>query len=81
MKMIILVRTREIDYICWYISLLAHPTTDRGNYSQSYEVSGNLINDCLKSCATDICNVSFDDIGWIQATLPIRLGGIGLPLI
>ena len=33
--------------------------------------------DCLKSCATDICNVSFDDIGWIQATLPIRLGGIG----
>ena len=34
--------------------------------------------DCLKSCATDICNVSFDDIGWIQATLPIRMGGIGL---
>ena len=34
--------------------------------------------DCLKSCATDICNVSSDDIGWIQATLPIRLGGIGL---
>ena len=34
--------------------------------------------DCLKSCATDIYNVSFDDIGWIQATLPIRLGGIGL---
>ena len=34
--------------------------------------------DCLKSCATDICNVSFDDIDWIQATLPIRLGGIGL---
>ena len=34
--------------------------------------------DCLKSCATDICNVSFDDIGWIQATLPIRLGGIDL---
>ena len=34
--------------------------------------------DCLKSCATDICNVSFDDIGWIQATLPIRLVGIGL---
>ena len=33
---------------------------------------------CLKSCATDICNVSFDDIGWIQATLPIRIGGIGL---
>ena len=34
--------------------------------------------DCLKSCATDICNASFDDIGWIQATLPIKLGGIGL---
>ena len=34
--------------------------------------------DCLKSCATDICNVSFEDIGWIHATLPIRLGGIGL---
>ena len=34
--------------------------------------------DCLKSCATDICNASFDDIGWIQATLHIRLGGIGL---
>ena len=34
--------------------------------------------DCLKSCATDICNVSFDDIGWIQVTLPIRMGGIGL---
>ena len=32
--------------------------------------------DCPKSCATDICNVSFDDIGWIQATLPIRLSGI-----
>ena len=35
--------------------------------------------DCLKSCATDICNASVDDIVWIQATLPIRLGGIGLP--
>ena len=34
--------------------------------------------DCFKSCATVICNVSFDDIGWIQATLLIRLGGIGL---
>ena len=34
--------------------------------------------DCLMSCASDICNVSFDDIGRIQATLPIRLGGIGL---
>ena len=34
--------------------------------------------DCLKSRVTDICNVSFDDIGWIQVTLPIRLGGIGL---
>ena len=34
--------------------------------------------DCLKSCAADICNVLFDDIGWIQTTLPIRLGGIGL---
>ena len=34
--------------------------------------------DCLMSCVTDICNVSFDDIGWIPATLPIRLGGIGL---
>ena len=34
--------------------------------------------DYLKSCATDICNVSFDDIGWIQATLSIRLGDIGL---
>ena len=28
--------------------------------------------DCLKSCATDICNVSFDDIGWIQATSPLE---------
>ena len=37
-----------------------------------------VIYDLLKSCATDICNVSFDDIGWIQATLPIRLGSIGL---
>ena len=34
--------------------------------------------DCLKSCGTVICNVSFDDIGWIQATLYIRLGGVGL---
>ena len=34
--------------------------------------------DCLKFCATDICNASFDDIGWIQATLPIRLGDICL---
>ena len=34
--------------------------------------------DCFKSCATDICNVSFDDIGWIQANLHIRLGGTGL---
>ena len=38
----------------------------------------NLLDDCLKSCATDICNVSFDDIGWIQAALPIRLGSIDL---
>ena len=36
------------------------------------------IDDCLKSCSTYICNVSFDDIGWIQATLPFRLGGICL---
>ena len=34
--------------------------------------------DCFKSCVTDICNDSFDDICWIQTTLPIRLGGIGL---
>ena len=34
--------------------------------------------DCLMSCESDICNVSFDGIGWIQATLPIRLGAIGL---
>ena len=34
--------------------------------------------DCLKSCATYICNVSFDDIDRIQATLPISLEGIGL---
>ena len=34
--------------------------------------------DCVKSCATDICNASFDDIDWIQATLHIILGGIGL---
>ena len=34
--------------------------------------------DCLKSCATDICNVPFGDIRWILATLPIKLGGIGL---
>ena len=36
--------------------------------------------DCLKSCATDICNVSFDDIDWIQTTLPIRLGDCVMPL-
>ena len=34
--------------------------------------------DCLTSCVTDICNASYSDFGWIQATLPIRLGGIGL---
>ena len=34
--------------------------------------------DCLMSCVTDICNVSFDDIDRIQATLLIRLGGIDL---
>ena len=33
--------------------------------------------ECLMSCDTYICNVSLDAIGWIQATLPIRLGGIG----
>ena len=38
----------------------------------------DLLADCLTSCTTDICNASFDDIGWIQATLTIRLGGIGL---
>ena len=37
----------------------------------------DLLDDYLKSCATDICN-AFDDIGWTQATIPIRLGGIGL---
>ena len=34
--------------------------------------------DCLKSCAAIICDVSVDDIGKIQATLSIRLGGMGL---
>ena len=34
--------------------------------------------DCFKSCATDVCNVSFDNIGWIQATLSIKLNGIDL---
>ena len=33
---------------------------------------------CLKSCATDIRKVSFDNIGWIQETLTIRQGGIGM---
>ena len=36
------------------------------------------IDDCLNSCDTYICNVSFDDIGRILETLPIRLCGIGL---
>ena len=30
------------------------------------------------SCASDICNVSLDDIGWIKSTILIRLGDIGL---
>ena len=34
--------------------------------------------DSLKICATNICNVSFEDVNWIQATFPIRLGGIRL---
>ena len=38
----------------------------------------DLLVDCLKSCATDICNASVDDIGWIQITLPIRMDDIGL---
>ena len=38
----------------------------------------DLLADCLKSCAADLCNASFYDIGWIQAILLIRLGGIGL---
>ena len=34
--------------------------------------------DCFKYYDTVICNVLFDNIGWIQASLPISLSGIGL---
>ena len=34
--------------------------------------------DCHKSCITDISNVSFDEIHWIQANHHIRQGSIGL---
>ena len=35
-------------------------------------------NDYVKSSTALICNVSFDDIGWIQANFLTRVGGIGL---
>ena len=36
------------------------------------------LDDVIRKGASDICNVSFDDLNWQQATLPVRLGGIGL---
>ena len=38
----------------------------------------NLIDSTIRSCAETICNVRFDEIGWRQAKLPVKLGGIGL---
>ncbi|XP_029656785.1 uncharacterized protein LOC115230797 [Octopus sinensis] len=32
----------------------------------------------LKSCTEAVLNISFDEIGWTQAKLPVRFGGIGL---
>ena len=36
-----------------------------------------ILVDYLKSIATDICNATLDDVGWIHS-LVIRLGGVGL---
>ncbi|XP_029657785.1 uncharacterized protein LOC115232047 [Octopus sinensis] len=32
----------------------------------------------LKSCTEAVLNICFDEIGWTQAKLPVRFGGIGL---
>ena len=45
---------------------------------QGYELSGEIALKNNHYYYYYICNASFYDIGWIQATLPIRLGGIGL---
>jgi len=36
------------------------------------------IDNTIRCGASDILNVDFDDTGWIQATLPLRHGGLGL---
>ena len=36
--------------------------------------------DTLRQGMASICNISFDNVSWAQATLPIKKGGIGLRL-
>ncbi|XP_029657503.1 uncharacterized protein LOC115231671 [Octopus sinensis] len=38
----------------------------------------SVIENILKSGAESLCNVRFDPLGWIQSTLPVSRGGIGL---
>ena len=41
-------------------------------FFNSFEVS-------LRGALEDICNISFSELSWSQATLPCRLGGLGIP--
>ena len=34
---------------------------------------------CWRAALEEVCNVTLTDTGWCQATLPCRLGGLGIP--
>ena len=38
----------------------------------------NAIDDLMREATSRRCNISMDDDAWTQASLPVRLGGIGV---
>ena len=48
--------------------------------SPSYKCPNILknIDDLIRSALCDITNISIDDVSWLQASLPIRSGGLGI---
>ena len=48
--------------------------------SPCYRLHEELIqfNETLRKAASTVCNVNFDDAGWLQSTLPVAQGGLGL---
>ena len=61
---------------CFAMPKLLYPLLSSPCFTDSDSLK--MFDDVLRSALTEICNVDFDDVGWTQATLPLRHGGLGI---